>query len=101
MISPRLVRTLLIAVIAVALSYYIAERWPSEPAVTPIQEFCSTVVTNQPIQQILARAASVHLSTMVTDKLVRVYSIAARDQGECHIGHSEGLVTGHRLVLTR
>ena len=98
MISTRLIRTLLIGLIAVALSYFVAERWPSKPAKAPVEALCSSVVADQPVQQVLAEAASRHLSTIVSGELIRVYSVAEKDQGECHIGHKHGLVTVHRLV---
>ena len=98
MISPRLIRTLLIGLIAVALSYFIAERWPSGPTRSPVQVFCSSVVANQPVQQMLARAAALRLSTMVSDGLIRVYSITDKNRHECHLEHQQGLVTGQRLV---
>ena len=98
MVSARLVRTLLIALIAIALSYFIAERWPSKLTRAPVEVFCSKVLANQPVQQVLAEAASVHLSTMVSAELVRVYNVAEEDRSECRIEHRHGLVTVHWLV---
>ena len=98
MISARLTRTLLIGLVALALSYFVAERWPSKLARAPVEVFCSSVVANQPVQQVLAEAANRHLSTMVSGDLIRIYSVAGKNQRECHIGHRHGLVTVHRLV---
>ena len=100
MFSPRLIRTLLIGLIAIALTYFVAERWPSRPTRSPVQEFCSSVVANQPVQQVLARAAGLRLSTMMSDTVIRVYSVAAKSHYECHVKHQRGLVTGQRLLPT-
>ncbi len=98
MISTRLLRTLLIALIALGLSFYIAEKWPSRSESTSVQTFCAGVVANQPFQQVLARATGLQLSTMVTGDYMRVYSVAGKDHAECHIELRGGLVADHRLL---
>ena len=99
--SSRLLRKLLLGLIAVGLAYFVMERWQPAPVDQPVASFCSAVVVGSPVQQLLADAASQELSTMLSEQLLRVYNTHAEDLDECYVSHRDGIVSSQQLVSRR